>query len=231
MKRLLLCINGGASLLSTPLVTSVTETRYISTGFSALDQAVGNIPSGCIVEIMGKLTSGATTLVHHITAQAQGDEHYGVYVDLEETFDPVYGAKRGIKPDRLYIVHPQTDIQALDIARDMLKSTGGGIMVLDLGRTLPNPGLLHRFTSTVADTGCIVVVLFLLATSSYPRNLFAGSPATLRLQLERKAALREYNNIIGYQSTVKILKSPIPIKRNPVDIAVYIEDVARGGSM
>jgi KaiC/GvpD/RAD55 family RecA-like ATPase len=210
---------------------SEKEEYQISTGFSGLDEVISGIPGGSVVEILGRLTSGATSLVHKITGAAQGEANYAVYVDLDGTFDPVYAAQNGIKLDRLYLVHPQTNIQALDIARDLLRSTGRGIMVVDLGAALPDARLLHRLTGAVATAGCIVVVLLLISDSTHPYRLFAGSPATLRLQLERKAVLRDYGDIVGYQSTVNILKSRIPVKHSVVDIEIRIEGMTNGDSM
>jgi recA bacterial DNA recombination protein len=206
------------------------EQDRVSTGFSTLDQVLGGIPAGSVVEILGRLTSGATSLVHKITGEVQGEANYAVYVDLDGTLDPVYAAECGVKLDRLYIVHPQTDVQALDIARDLLRSTRG-IMVLDLGSTLPDTQLLHRLTRAVATDGCIVVVLLLLTDSTLAHSLFVGSPAALRLQLERKAVLQDYGDIVGYQSTVSILKSRMPLKQNVVDIEIRIEGRMNGDSM
>jgi RecA/RadA recombinase len=67
----------------------------IPTGALPLDIAlgVGGIPRGRIVEIFGPESSGKTTLVYHIIAEAQKRGGICAFVDAEHAIDPIY-AKR-----------------------------------------------------------------------------------------------------------------------------------------
>ena len=222
---------GNHSLETLQNVKRWTEQRYSGTGFPALDQAIGGIPLGCIVELMGRPTSGMTTLVQKIIQQGQGDKGYAVYVDLESTFDPDYANRCGVDLNRLFLVRPQTEIEALDILRDLLNSSSQGMMVLDLGKIQPDPHLMHRLTSGIAKSGCIVLVLVLLSGRVNPQNVSTGTPAAIRLLVARKGWLRQRGDVQGYRASVTILKSRTPPKSNPVDIDIRFDGVVNGDPM
>ena len=70
----------------------------IPTGALSLDLAlgVGGVPRGRIVEIFGPESSGKTTLVYHIIAEAQARGGVCAFIDAEHAIDPVYAkADRG----------------------------------------------------------------------------------------------------------------------------------------
>ena len=70
----------------------------IPTGSIALDIAlgVGGVPKGRIVEIYGPESSGKTTLVQHIMAEAQRLGGTAALIDAEHAFDPLYASKTGV---------------------------------------------------------------------------------------------------------------------------------------
>ena len=70
----------------------------IPTGSIALDIAlgVGGVPRGRIVEIYGPESSGKTTLVQHIIAEAQKAGGVAALIDAENAFDPLYAEKTGV---------------------------------------------------------------------------------------------------------------------------------------
>ncbi|HUP85556.1 MAG TPA: ATPase domain-containing protein, partial [Acidimicrobiales bacterium] len=90
----------------------------IPTGSIALDLAlgIGGIPRGRITEIYGPESSGKTTLVQHIIAEAQRTGGIAAFIDAEHALDPEYAAKCGVDIDNLYISQPDTGEQALEIA-------------------------------------------------------------------------------------------------------------------
>jgi hypothetical protein len=204
------------------------ERSGIRTGFAALDQALGDIPPGCIVELLGKPTSGMTTLAHKIIQQAQGDAGYAVYVDLESTFDPDYATRCGVNLEQLFLIRPQTEAEALDITRDLLTGSTTGIMILDLGKTQPEPRLLHRLTKSIAQSGCIVLVLVLVDRGDLKAM---GTPAAIRLLIERRGWLMQLHDIRGYRAMVTILKSRIPPKNPHIDIDIRFDGVVKGDPM
>src|SRR5262249_26066677 len=62
----------------------------VSTGSLALDLAlgIGGLPRGRIVEIFGPESSGKTTLVYHVIAEAQRRGGICAFIDAEHAMDP-----------------------------------------------------------------------------------------------------------------------------------------------
>src|SRR5918995_7465997 len=71
------------------------EVETISTGALPLDIAlgVGGGPRGRVVEIFGPPSSGKTTLIYHIIAEAQARGGVCAFVDAEHAIDPIYARK------------------------------------------------------------------------------------------------------------------------------------------
>jgi recombination protein RecA len=64
----------------------------IPTGALSLDLAlgIGGIPRGRIVEVFGPESSGKTTLIYHIIAEAQKLGGVCAFIDAEHAMDPLY---------------------------------------------------------------------------------------------------------------------------------------------
>ena len=70
---------------------STVKVEAIPTGALALDLAlgIGGVPRGRIVEIFGPESSGKTTLIYHIIAEAQSRGGICAFIDTEHAIDPV----------------------------------------------------------------------------------------------------------------------------------------------
>ena len=70
----------------------------ISTGSPSLDLAlgIGGLPRGRIVEIFGPESSGKTTLVYHVIAEAQRRGGICAFIDAEHAMDPAYAKRIGV---------------------------------------------------------------------------------------------------------------------------------------
>jgi RecA DNA recombination protein len=192
-----------------PLSATATDTGLpgVLTGLTALDEALKNgIPRGQTTELLGRPTSGMTTLGWKIIASAQGTDAYAIYVDLEGTFDPDYAAHCGIQLDRLFLVRPDTALEALDVARDLLQSSSAGVITLDLGITLPDVRRLWRLTSVLSRSGWVILLLVTLDDRMNPQAILSGSPSGLRLLVERQGWLERQSDIRGYRVRVTFLK-------------------------
>src|SRR5215203_1542788 len=79
--------------------------EVIPTGAISLDLAlgVGGIPRGRVTEIYGPESSGKTTLLQHIIAQAQRTGGVAALIDAEHALDPEYAQKCGVQVDDLLI--------------------------------------------------------------------------------------------------------------------------------
>src|SRR5207247_8763332 len=80
----------------------------VSTGSLALDLAlgIGGLPRGRIVAIFGPESSGKTTLVYHVIAEAQRRGGICAFIDAEHAMDPTYAKKIGANIDVLVVSQP-----------------------------------------------------------------------------------------------------------------------------
>src|SRR5216683_8388299 len=72
--------------------------EVISTGALGVDLAlgVGGVPRGRVVEIYGPESSGKTTLMLHVIANAQKAGGLAAFIDAEHALDPGYAKKLGV---------------------------------------------------------------------------------------------------------------------------------------
>ena len=92
------------------------------------------MPRGRIVEIFGPESSGKTTLIYHVLAEAQKLGGVCAFIDAEHAMDPLYAQEIGVDIDELLVSQPDYGEQALEIA-DMLVRSGAVDVVGDrLGR-------------------------------------------------------------------------------------------------
>src|SRR6266540_3718639 len=91
----------------------------ISTGSLALDLAlgIGGLPRGRIVEVFGPESSGKTTLVYHVIAEAQRRGGICAFIDAEHAMDPAYAKRIGVNIDDLLVSQPDTGEQGLEIEK------------------------------------------------------------------------------------------------------------------
>src|SRR4051812_45890118 len=96
----------------------------VSTGSLSLDLAlgIGGVPRGRVVEIFGPESSGKTTLVYHVIAEAQKRGGICAFVDAEHAMDPSYAKKIGVDIDQLLVSQPDTGEQALEITELLIRS-------------------------------------------------------------------------------------------------------------
>jgi recombination protein RecA len=105
----------------------------ISTGALPLDIAlgVGGVPRGRIVEIFGPESSGKTTLIYHIVAEAQARGGVCAFVDTEHAIDPNYARRIGVNTDELLISQPDYGEQALEIVDVLVRSGAVDVVAVD----------------------------------------------------------------------------------------------------
>jgi len=103
----------------------IAESIYvIPTGSLNLDLAlgIGGIPKGRITEIIGEESTGKTTLVQYVIAEAQKQNGLCVLIDMEHALDPAWASKCGVNINDLYLVQPDYGEQALDIVEAFARS-------------------------------------------------------------------------------------------------------------
>jgi recombination protein RecA len=105
----------------------------IPTGALSLDLAlgIGGVPRGRIIEIFGPESSGKTTLVYHIMAEAQRLGGVCAFIDAEHAMDPLYAREIGVDIDELLVSQPDYGEQALEVADMLVRSGAVDIIAID----------------------------------------------------------------------------------------------------
>jgi recombination protein RecA len=105
----------------------------IPTGALSLDIAlgIGGVPRGRVIEIFGPESSGKTTLVYHIIAEAQKLGGVCAFVDAEHAMDPLYARQIGVDIDELLVSQPDYGEQALEIVDMLIRSGAVDVIAVD----------------------------------------------------------------------------------------------------
>ncbi|HEY5287872.1 MAG TPA: recombinase RecA [Solirubrobacteraceae bacterium] len=105
----------------------------IPTGALSLDLAlgIGGVPKGRIVEVFGPESSGKTTLIYHVLAEAQRLGGVCAFIDAEHAMDPLYAKEIGVDIDELLVSQPDYGEQALEIADMLVRSGAIDVVAID----------------------------------------------------------------------------------------------------
>jgi recombination protein RecA len=106
---------------------------FIPTGAMSVDLAlgVGGVPRGRVVEIFGPESSGKTTLMLHVIANAQKAGGLAAFIDAEHALDPAYAKKLGVNLDELLVSQPDSGEEALSICETLARSNALDVIVID----------------------------------------------------------------------------------------------------
>ncbi len=182
----------------------------IPTGFSALDTLLnGGIRAGYITELVGKPTSGMTTLALKLIASVHQSDDVVVYLDTCGTFDPDYAIRCGVKPDQLVTALPQSPSEGVEILYDLVSQRAARLIVVSSSEPLLTDHILAnaiaRLRRRLAKSGSALVFLTPL-TDAYPSLSPLRQDAETRLQVSRQAWLGQGADVEGYQIQVTVLK-------------------------
>src|SRR5688500_3004282 len=109
------------------------KVEAIPTGALSLDLAlgIGGVPRGRIVEVFGPESSGKTTLIYHVLAEAQKLGGVCAFIDAEHAMDPLYAQRIGVNIDDLLVSQPDYGEQALEIADMLVRSGAVDVVAVD----------------------------------------------------------------------------------------------------
>ena len=212
----------------------------ISTGALPLDIAlgVGGVPRGRIVEIFGPESSGKTTLIYHIIAEAQARGGVCAFVDTEHAIDPTYARRIGVNTDELLISQPDYGEQALEIVDVLVRSGAVDVVAVDSVAALTprvelegqmgdqHVGLQARLMSQAlrklagnlsrAKTVCLftnqirekIGVMF-GSPETQPGGRALKFYSSQRLDIRRIETLKEGTEAVGNRVRVKVVKNKV----------------------
>ena len=212
----------------------------VSTGSLSLDVAlgVGGLPRGRVVEVFGPESSGKTTLVYHVIAEAQRRGGICAFIDAEHSMDPAYAKRIGVNIDELLVSQPDTGEQALEICELLVRSGALAVVAIDSVAALTpkaeiegemgdsHVGLQARLMSQAlrklagtlnkTDTICLftnqlrekIGVMF-----GNPETTPGGRAlrfyASVRLDIRRIETLKDGVEAIGNRVRVKVVKNKV----------------------
>ncbi|HEX7652589.1 MAG TPA: DNA recombination/repair protein RecA, partial [Verrucomicrobiae bacterium] len=124
---------GEGAIMRLGEATANRKIDVIPTGGLAIDLAlgVGGVPRGRIIEIFGPESSGKTTLMLHLIANAQKAGGLAAFIDAEHALDPAYAKKLGVNLDDLLVSQPDSGEEALTICDTLARSNALDIIVVD----------------------------------------------------------------------------------------------------
>ncbi len=124
---------GEGAIMRLGVATALRSIEVIPTGALAIDLAlgVGGVPRGRVIEIFGPESSGKTTLMLHVIANAQKAGGLAAFIDAEHAFDPGYAKKLGVNLDDLLVSQPDSGEEALTICETLARSNALDVIVVD----------------------------------------------------------------------------------------------------
>jgi recombination protein RecA len=124
---------GSGSIMRFGDETAKVNIPVIPTGALSLDLAlgVGGIPRGRVTEVFGPESSGKTTLMLSVIANAQRAGGLAAFVDAEHAVDPSYAKRIGVNLDDLLISQPDSGEEALTITETLIRSNAVDVIVVD----------------------------------------------------------------------------------------------------
>lgn len=138
----------------------------LSTGVTELDRLLLGCPRGAITELHGRMSSGRTSLLLSILAQATAREETCALIDCSDTFDLSSAAKAEVDFERLLWVRCGDNLERAFKAVDLLLHGGGfgfiGLILSDVPAKAVRriiSSWWFRFRRAIQNTPTVLMVI------------------------------------------------------------------------
>src|SRR5213594_2072961 len=232
---------GEGSIMRLGSAQALKQIEVIPTGALGVDLAlgVGGIPRGRVVEIFGPESSGKTTLMLHVIANAQKGGGLAAFIDAEHALDPGYAKRLGVNLEDLLVSQPDSGEEALTICETLARSNALDVIVIDsVAALVPKAELegemgmatmgmqarlmsqaLRKLTAILAKskTTCVFtnqlrekVGIMFGNPETTPGGKALKFYASVRIDIRRKDAIKDAaGNVLGNHVKVKIVKNKV----------------------
>jgi recombination protein RecA len=196
-----------------------------------------------------------------VVANAMRAGGMAAFIDAEHALDPTYAKQLGVDVDNLYVSQPDSGEQALDICETLIRSNAFDIIVIDsVAALVPKSELegdmgdaqmgsqarlmsqaMRKLTSAVSRANTALVFINQIRMKigvmfGNPETTTGGNAlkfaATQRIEIRRGAPIKVGEDVIGHETSVKIVKNKLapPFKKVIVEM-IFGEGISRQGDL
>ena len=177
----------------------------LTTGIAEIDALSSGLPRSAITEIIGVTSSGRTSVLLSVLAQATWSDEVCALVDMGDRFDPASAAYAGTALDRLLWIRCANNLERAFKATDLVLQSGGfGLVILDMADVAAQyarrivSSWWYRFRRAIEHTPTALVVM--------SQTSCVRSCASLSLDLKQKC--------LAWSYTTKAFETTSPLRIN-----------------